>query len=282
LRIVPADLWAAVQSRLNGTRGAHLRREPIGGRPVDGIESKYLLTGMLACATCGGGIAVMSRAYSSRRVHVYGCTSYHQRGAAICRNYQLWPMQQVDRAVLDRLQRDVMNPEVLARAFQKLQDRLVNPPKPDAPDPRRELAKVEQELDHLTAALAQGAALPSVLDAIRAREARKAGLLAAIEMARAERAEALPFDIVERELRRRLQDWRGLLTDEAPKARRILRVLLAGRIVMAPDHETGECRFTGSANLRDAFEGLLQPIEKVPRTGIEPVTPAFSVLCSTN
>ena len=43
-----------------------------------------------------------------------------------------------------------------------------------------------------------------------------------------------------------------------------------------------ECRFTGRANLRDAIEGLLQPCEMVPRTGIEPVTPAFSVLCSTD
>ena len=35
-----------------------------------------------------------------------------------------------------------------------------------------------------------------------------------------------------------------MLTDDGPtKARRMLRTLLAARIVMTPDPETGECRF---------------------------------------
>src|SRR5262249_21841720 len=87
LRIVPDALWNAVQERRKATRQAHVRRGRGGGRPVDGIESKYLLTGILECATCGGGIAVLSRSYRSRRAYVYGCTSYHQRGASICRNH---------------------------------------------------------------------------------------------------------------------------------------------------------------------------------------------------
>jgi hypothetical protein len=191
---------------------------------------------------------------------VYGCTSYHQRGAAICRNHQLWPMQQVNRAVLDKVKHIVMNPTVLARAFCKLQARLANPPEPEAIDPHRELAKIDRELEHLTAALAQGAALASVVGAIQAREARKAALVAAVQSTSIKRVEIVPFPIVEHELRHRLRDWRGMLTDDAPtKARRILRAVLAARIVMTPDHETGECRFVGQANPRDIFEGLLEP-----------------------
>ena len=72
------------------------------------------------------------------------------------------------------------------------------------------------------------------------------------------------------------------MSEATSPARRMLRMLLADRIVFTPNHETGECRFTGRPNLRDAIEGLLQPIGMVPRTGIEPVTPAFSVLCSTD
>jgi hypothetical protein len=95
-------------------------------------------------------MAAMSRSYRTRHGYIYGCTSYLQRGAAICRNHQLLPMQQVD----------------------------------------------------------------------------------------------------------------CVLTDDAPtKARGILRALLAARIVMTSDHETGECRRAGRANPRDVFEGLLQPIE---------------------
>ena len=93
------------------------------------------------------------------------------------------------------------------------------------------------------------------------------------------------------------EDWRGQLSaalhaapiepqhipfDAAASPRRMQRALLADRVVFTPNHETGEWRLTGRANLRDAIEGLLQPCEMVPRTGIEPVTPAFSVLCSTD
>jgi hypothetical protein len=47
----------------------------------------------------------------------------------------------------------------------------------------------------------------------------------------------------------------------------------------------------GATSNRAGFDGLLRPLdadlyvskkEKVPRAGIEPATPAFSVLCSTN
>src|SRR6516164_9153740 len=92
----------------------------------------------------------------------------------------------------------------------------------------------------------------------------------------------LSFDETEGALRQRLNDWRGMLADAPGPARRMLRALLAGRTIFKPDHATGHCSFTGRAKLRDAFAGLLEPIEMVPRTGIEPVTPAFSVLCSTN
>ena len=133
----------------------------------------------------------------------------------------------------------------------------------------------------IASAVAHGAgSLTSLLNGIEEREARRA--VPCSVNAAATAAPHLSFDETEVALRRRLNDWRGMLADAPGPARRILRTLLAGRIILRPDHGTGQCSFTGRANLREAFAGLLQPIGMVPRTGIEPVTPAFSVLCSTD
>ena len=63
LRIVDEDVWTAVQVRreaagksyLSGTGGQRF------GRPPNGRESKYLLTGLTRCATCGHSLIVAER-----------------------------------------------------------------------------------------------------------------------------------------------------------------------------------------------------------------------------
>ena len=55
LQIVSDELWEAVHDRLAGARETYLRRAngQLWGRPASGVESKYLLTGMAQCGTCG-------------------------------------------------------------------------------------------------------------------------------------------------------------------------------------------------------------------------------------
>jgi Recombinase len=48
LRIVPESLWQAVRERFRDTRASYLRATngQLWGRPANGIESRYLLTGL--------------------------------------------------------------------------------------------------------------------------------------------------------------------------------------------------------------------------------------------
>ena len=120
-----------------------------------------------------------------------------------------------------------------------------------------ERERLERELFRLSAALAEGAALPSVLSAIREREARQAVIaeeLTACESssdALAELADALP------EAQRRLQEWRSVLTEETGQARQMLRALLEGRIVFTPRPELPAVDFAGRGNYGRLFAGLI-------------------------
>lgn len=82
------NLWAAARERLDEARQTYLRgrKGQLWGRPTGGVESKYLLTGLMRCDVCGGPVYVKTRSHGRRRAAYYGCTSYHLRGRAVCTN----------------------------------------------------------------------------------------------------------------------------------------------------------------------------------------------------
>ena len=106
LRIVDEDVWTAVQVRreaagksyLSGTGGQRF------GRPPNGRESKYLLTGLTRCATCGHSLIVMSRSHRSRRAYFYRCGGFHSKGSAVCSNNVHLPLEAADDAVLTEIE----------------------------------------------------------------------------------------------------------------------------------------------------------------------------------
>jgi len=59
------------------------------------------------------------------------------------------------------------------------------------------------------------------------------------------------------EARRRLADWRSLLSEETPQARQMLRTLLAGRIVFTPRPELPAVDFAGRGDYSGLFAGLI-------------------------
>ena len=120
LRIVEEALWQATHQRIAGTRQTYLRGTAgqLWGRPANGIESKYLLTGLAACGWCGGTLEVRSGggAHRDRRRHFYGCTSYHRRGTTVCRNRFELPLVPTEQAVLEAVEHEVLDPEVVTLA----------------------------------------------------------------------------------------------------------------------------------------------------------------------
>ena len=92
LAIVDEALWKAAQERMQAS--AEIYRQRTGGRafgrPANGVDSPYILTGLGTCARCGGSMAVLKRAHgprgNRRQVPFYGCMTRHLRGDAICGN----------------------------------------------------------------------------------------------------------------------------------------------------------------------------------------------------
>lgn len=243
LRIVPEDLWGAVQERIGAARKTYLRDTSgkLWGRPGTGVESRYLLTGLGACAGCGRSITKLGGRVGSvgkRAIqHYYGCAYHATRGRTICANGTLAPMAETDALVLGQV-RELLTPAAanyvvdaaLAQLAERARTRPDTPARLDA-----EARKLRKELARFVAAIAGGTAPAAVLAEIAQREAR----LAEIERERAAWAMPVPTELEERRLRReareRLAHFDALLLGDVPVARQILRRLIAGRIEFRPE-----------------------------------------------
>jgi site-specific DNA recombinase len=276
LRIVPESLWQAVQSRLTTSRQSYLRATNgrLWGRPGNGIESKYLLTGLAECGVCGGGLIVHSRATGFRRKHSYLCSYYHLRGSTVCPTGVLLPMDETNRAVLETFEQEVLNPKVVEVSLRHGLELLK--PTEDSMVPRREalqaeLALLDQELARFTAAVAQGGDLPTLVAEIKTREQRKRQLLDELAgLEGLQRVASLDLQQLQAELQERLADWQELLTRQIPVARQILKKLLSGRITFR-HRDDGSYEFSGQATLGRIIAGLACTKAVVAPTGFEPV-----------
>jgi DNA invertase Pin-like site-specific DNA recombinase len=127
LRIVAEDLWRAAHERVDASRTLYRRSANGGrspGRPTNGLESPYLLTGLLSCGSCGGSMFVHSHDHRHHRRFYYACMVYHLRGRGICKNNLESPMPDTDAAVLAAVERDLLRVQVLVTALAKALDML--------------------------------------------------------------------------------------------------------------------------------------------------------------
>lgn len=129
LQIVPQPLWQAVRERFRDTRASYLRATngQLWGRPANGIESRYLLTGLAQCGRCGGSLIVHSRASAGRRAHAHLCSYHHLRGNTVCPGGLVLPVESTNDAVLAAVEREVLHPEVVRRAMGRAIDELNAP-----------------------------------------------------------------------------------------------------------------------------------------------------------
>ena len=169
LRIVPDELWEQVQNRLAWTKKVY------GGQERDGLlnrtaSSRYLLSGLLKCATCGGNLVITSG--RSRRGHRrYGCSQHFYRGT--CTNGLQVRKDWVEERVLGKLQAAVLQPEAIEYAVSEfcsqLQKASENFPS-ELERTREEKRNVEDELNRLVAAVASAGHSDSLIRAIGEKE----------------------------------------------------------------------------------------------------------------
>ncbi len=148
LRIIPPALAAKVAARFATARAAYVRNNDgtLWGRPPAGVAAKYLLTGMAVCGLCGGALNAHSTAHGTGRRFRYRCLTNWQRGSAVCPNTAKIRVEDADRAVLDKIKRDVLNPHAARDAIAEAVRRLTATTAERSADPvseTKELAPLE-------------------------------------------------------------------------------------------------------------------------------------------
>ena len=260
------------QNYLRNTNGA------LWEKPANGVESKYLLTGMALCGVCGGGLIAYPRTHGSpgkrKRAHVYACP---RAKVDRCSNDLEVLMPTADAAALAMMTDDVLAPEVVESAIAKLLKMVDGAPEETGAKRKRlttVLSKTETELANLAAAVAAGSA-ETLVAGIRERERQAKQLraeLAALDAGPELRGRAI--EIREAALRL-LDDWRGLLGRNVATSRQLLRKLLdRERFVFYPKAGRSERWYDVAVRASlDRFVGAIEPLKKAVAspTGFEPV-----------
>jgi site-specific DNA recombinase len=168
LRIVDQPLWDRIKSRQRALEG-NLRPGRLPGY-WDRRRPRYLFTGLMRCAVCGGGIINFNKIY-------IGCANARNKGT--CDNQATMRRDDLETAVLEGLQHRLMEPartkifcEEYARAMNRLHAERDALREADADA----LSRTERDLARLVQALLDGVPASAVREKMAELEARRDAL----------------------------------------------------------------------------------------------------------
>lgn len=235
LRIVPDDLWHAVQ-----------QDAPARG-PRTKSHARYLLTGFARCAACGGPMQVSRSKHSGVSIPVYLCGWARDRGETVCTNKLRRPVEELEDALTGWMEAHVLTPDVVDVALAHM--RRVVEAHDQTPATDREaivatLRETEREAERLADAIARTDTQPARLVArLDATEARLTALRAELA-ATATAGETLrQWPALEADARRALADLAATFRRDTPGAREVLARLLVSPLVCEPIRHEGKRRY---------------------------------------
>ena len=242
---------------------------------------KHLFTGLVKCGCCGGGFSMISK-------DLLGCSTARNKGT--CSNRFNIRRDTLEASVLDGLRSHLMEPELFKAfcdEFTREVNRLRIERDADIINRRKELDRIERELDKAIQAILDGVPGAKLKDKIGGLESRKSELLELVS----ESKEPVPLlhPNMAAIYRRRISALCQSLGDEDRKVEsvEVLRTLV-DQVALVP--EDGELSIvlrgdlaailTFAANkkrpdfLSEAglLGDLLSPVSLVAGTGFEPVT----------
>lgn len=169
LRIVNQGLWEAVKARQ-----AEVSRplsDPHSTVPLNELHRpRFLLSGLLICAICGGGYTITAK-------DRYGCARRSRQGT--CSNNHGIKRQELERRVLEGLRSSLMTPDLVAEFISEYQaewNRLQGERRVAASRRERKLSDVKRKLAGIVGAIEQGILTPTTKERLEALEAEKAEL----------------------------------------------------------------------------------------------------------
>ncbi|MDX0232906.1 recombinase family protein [Sinorhizobium meliloti] len=145
LRIVDQSLFDAVQARKEATGGSRLRDVP---------KSKRLLSGLLRCGCCGGGMALMGVDRSGPRIQ---CSTY--RESRSCTNGARYYIEKIERQVLDSLRIQFADTAIIdeyVRAYREERRRVEAESRRNRSSSEKSLAEAKAGITRIVDRIAKG------------------------------------------------------------------------------------------------------------------------------
>ena len=246
LRIIDQDLWERVKTRQGALEAG--RRSGDAPGYWDRRRPRYLFTGLMRCAVCGGGIVHFNKVY-------IGCANARNKGT--CDNKATMRRDDLENAVLDGLQNRLMEPartKIFCEEYARAMNRLHAEHNAQRAADADALSKAERDLARLVQALLDGVPASAVREKMAELEARRDALrnrLAASE----DTGIRLHPNMAEY-YRTQIADLRAALTEAGRRmeAAEIVRKLV-DRIELSPVVRSG--RKTLSVSLYGRLAGIL-------------------------
>ncbi len=276
-RIVPQELWNAVQSRIA------VIREQVGVPRYAGMNrttkgGQYLFSGLLICGRCGSRIVIISG--RGRRGYVkYGCPNHRYRG--VCANKLTIRQDRLEAQLLAALEKRVLMPEMIEYALRRFEETLhrrlaeVRNPHTTVSALEKERVKLQAQARRLAEAIADAGHSPSLLAHLASTEEKLTRVQQQIDSCKAEKfavnAEEIRKFVIENVTR-----LRSLLRHDFTKARTALMSHVKP-LVLTPQESPDGPLYAVSGNI-DLPVSTGSVMQMVARDGIEPPTPAFSGL----
>ena len=169
LRIVDQETWDKVKARQHTL--AYVPPAPGENTLNERRRPKHLFTGLVKCGRCGGGFSMISK-------DLLGCSTARNKGT--CDNRLNIRRDALEASVLGGLRTHLMEPELFKAfcdEFTREVNRLRMERDADIIHRRKELERIERELDKAIQAILDGVPGAKLKDRIGALEARKAELV---------------------------------------------------------------------------------------------------------
>ncbi|MBK7197542.1 MAG: recombinase zinc beta ribbon domain-containing protein [Myxococcales bacterium] len=188
LRIIDAETWAEVQTRLRAVHRKYTKRgDGAPERVVTPRRSTYLLSGLLYCDECGGPMTI----YGGRQ-RWYRCGTHHSKGT--CANDLKAREPDLRAVVLDAIRAQIQSPARIAEVRRTIAERLRDYSKgmdAELKDRRDRLKRTEERLKGLVGFIADGDRSEYVVATLRDLEVQAKSERAAIERLHREAQEPL-------------------------------------------------------------------------------------------
>ena len=167
LRIIDQDHCDHVKTRQQSRKIEQTDRKAWEQR-----EPRFLLTGLVKCGLCGGGLSTIGK-------DRFGCSNSRNKGTSVCPNRTSITRQDMEGRILNLLSERLMDPElvkVFAAEYIAERNRLAATHVDDRAVKERELAKVIKEQDVLVNAILAGTPASRINAKLAQLEARQTQL----------------------------------------------------------------------------------------------------------